>query len=86
MLELFLYSRRGCHLCELMLEELVPLCRDRATIHILDVDSRDDWRQAYGHRVPVLCSGEREVSVAHLDRDALLALFPTSHSGPWRAA
>jgi hypothetical protein len=29
--------------------------------------------------VPVLCSGDREVSVAHLDRGALLALFPTSH-------
>lgn len=78
MLDLVVYSRRGCHLCELMLEELVPLCRDRATIRVLDVDSRDDWRQAYGHRIPVLCSGDREVSVARLDRDALLALLGTA--------
>lgn len=78
MLELVVYSRRGCHLCELMLEELVPLCRDRAAIRVLDVDSREDWRQAYGQRVPVLCSGDQEISVAHLDRAALLALFPAS--------
>jgi hypothetical protein len=74
-LELVVYSRRGCHLCELMLEELIPLCRDRATIRVLDVDSREDWRQAYGSRVPVLCSGGREISVSHLDRSALVAVF-----------
>lgn len=78
MLDLVVYSRRGCHLCELMLEELVPLCRDRATIRVLDVDSRDDWRQAYGNRIPVLCTGGREISVARLDRDALLAIFNAS--------
>jgi N6-adenosine-specific RNA methylase IME4 len=77
-LELVVYSRRGCHLCELMLEELVPLCRDRASIRVLDVDSREDWRQAYGNRVPVLCVDDREISVAHVDRRALLALFQAS--------
>ena len=75
MLELVVYSRRGCHLCELMLEELVPLCRGQATIRVADVDSRDDWRQSYGNRVPVLCGGSRELSVAHLDRDVLLERF-----------
>lgn len=75
MLDLVVYSRRGCHLCELMLEELVPLCRDRATLRVLDVDSRDDWRRTYGDRVPVLCSGDRELSVARLDRDAVRAFF-----------
>jgi DNA-binding IclR family transcriptional regulator len=76
--ELVVYSRRGCHLCELMLEELIPLCRDRATIVVLDVDSREDWRQAYGSRVPVLCSAGGEISVAHLDRGALMAVFQQS--------
>lgn len=78
MLDLVVYSRRGCHLCELMLEEMAPLCRGRATIRVLDVDSRDDWRQAYGTRIPVLCSGDREISVARLDRDALLAILDAS--------
>jgi hypothetical protein len=77
-LDFVVYSRRGCHLCELLLEELVPLCRGRATIRVLDVDSREDWRRAYGDRIPVLCSGDQEVSVAHLDRDAVLALLGAS--------
>lgn len=72
------YSRRGCHLCELLLEELAPLARDRATLVVRDVDEREDWRASYGTRVPVLCWGEREISVARLDRDAVLAaLAPT---------
>ena len=75
MLDLVVYSRRGCHLCELMVEELVPLCRDRANIRVLDVDTRADWRAAYGDRIPVLCHGAREISVARLDRDALLAIL-----------
>ena len=79
MLDLVVYSRRGCHLCELMLEELVPLCRDRATIRVLDVDSRVDWQEAYGRRIPVLCNGDREISVARLDRDALLAILAAPH-------
>jgi len=74
-LDLVVYSRRGCHLCELMLEELVPLCRDRATIRVVDVDSREDWRLAYGSRVPVLCNAGRELSVARLDRKALFAVL-----------
>jgi hypothetical protein len=74
-LDLVVYSRRGCHLCELLLEELVPLCRGRAAIRVLDVDTQDDWRQRYGTRVPVLCHADREVCAARLDRDALLALF-----------
>ena len=78
MLELVVYSRRGCHLCELMLEELVPLCRDQARIRVLDVDSREDWRQAYGNRVPVLCVEGQELCVAQVDRGALRALFQGS--------
>ena len=79
MLDLVVYSRRGCHLCELMIEELVPLCRDRATLRVLDVDSREDWRVAYGSRVPVLCAGGRELGEARLDREALVALLESPH-------
>lgn len=58
-----------------MLEELAPLCRGQATISVLDVDSREDWRLAYGSRVPVLCNGSDEISVAHLDRNALVGVL-----------
>ena len=51
---LIVYSRRGCHLCEVMVEELLALARGRCEIDVRDVDTRDDWREAYGLRVPVL--------------------------------
>jgi hypothetical protein len=80
MLDLELYSRRGCHLCEQMLEELIPLCRDRATLRVLDVDDRPEWRTRYGLRVPVLCRGETELAVTRLDPQALAAVRATLSS------
>jgi thioredoxin reductase (NADPH) len=61
-----------------MLEELVPLCRGRATLRVLDVDTRKEWQEAFGDRVPVLCLGDRELSVAQLDRKALMAALETA--------
>lgn len=74
-MELQLYSRPGCHLCETMLEELLPLCRGRARLQVLNIDTREDWRQAYGLRVPVLCCGAQEVCVTRLQREVLLSLL-----------
>lgn len=78
MLELVVYSRQGCHLCELLVEELLPLCQGRATVRLREVDDRPDWREAFGLRIPVLCHGDRELCSTHLDRDAVLALLADS--------
>ncbi len=48
------YTRRGCHLCEVMLEELLPLLRGRAKIETRDIDSNPVWHEKYNVRVPVL--------------------------------
>jgi len=66
------YSRRGCHLCELLLEELEPLTRGRASIRVLDVDDQEAWREAYGDRVPVVCCDGDEICQYNLDRRAVL--------------
>lgn len=67
------YSRQGCHLCEVLIDELLPLLRDRAVLEIRDVDSRDDWREHYGHEIPVVeLNGERLCHYT-LDRAAVLA-------------
>lgn len=81
--ELRLLSRRGCHLCELMIEELVPLCRGELKLAVLDVDSRPDWQDLYGLRIPVLLDGDRVVCEGRLDRAAVLALLAgISGTGP----
>ena len=71
------YSRRGCHLCELLLEELEPLVRGRARIEVRDVDTEATWRDAYGLRVPVVCCDDDEICQYNLDRRAVLEKLTT---------
>jgi len=70
--EITVYSRRGCHLCELLLGELEPLVRGKASITVRDVDERADWQAAYGERVPVVCCDDDEICHYHLDKVAVL--------------
>jgi len=71
-LEVIVYSRRGCHLCELLLGELEPLVRGRARISVRDVDDRPEWQATYGERVPVVCCEGDEICQYKLDRVAVL--------------
>jgi len=70
--EITVYSRRGCHLCEDLLEALEPLVRGRAQIRVEDVDTRADWAELYGELVPVVYYAGAEVCRYHLNRDAVL--------------
>lgn len=51
---LLVYSRPGCHLCEVLLEALLPIARDRIDIEVLDIDTRPEWQAEYGTRIPVV--------------------------------
>lgn len=75
MREFVLYSRRGCHLCDEMLEVLEPLCRGRAALVVNDVDACDEWQQAYGEFVPVLHVDGEEVCHYTLDKPRVLAIL-----------
>lgn len=73
MKELVLYSRPGCHLCENLLEELLPLLRGRAGLREVNIDTDPALRAQFDVRVPVLAAGEDVISEAFLDRDAVQA-------------
>jgi hypothetical protein len=52
---MLLLTRPDCPLCEEFLEELAHEFPALApSVGSADVDSREDWRQAYGRRIPVL--------------------------------
>jgi hypothetical protein len=68
---LYVYSRQGCHLCEILIEELLPLVRGRLAVEIRDVDSREEWRHAYDVRVPVVEYEGECIAEYTLDRTAL---------------
>lgn len=65
------YSRRGCHLCELLVEQLLPLARGRAEVVVRDVDSREEWLERYGLRIPVVEMDGAELCEHELDAAAV---------------
>lgn len=69
------YSRQNCHLCDQLLDELEPLIDGRIDLEVLDVDTREDWREAYGWRVPCVEFEDRIVCEYHLDRGAISAIL-----------
>ena len=66
------YSRQGCHLCELLIEALLPIARGRAEVRVHDVDTRQDWIEEYGLRVPVVELNGRCLCEFELDRTAVI--------------
>jgi hypothetical protein len=69
------YSRKGCHLCEIMLEELLPLIRGRLEIEYRDINSDPDWRMKYRVRIPVVELDGQMISEYPLDYDAVRAVL-----------
>ncbi|MCL2933257.1 MAG: glutaredoxin family protein [Trichodesmium sp. MAG_R03] len=59
-MNLILYSKPSCHLCEGLQEKLEEIQKDPDKpclfkLEIRDITTRDDWFQAYQYEVPVLC-------------------------------
>ena len=69
------YSRQGCHLCKLLIEELLPRVRGRLLVEVCDIDSRADWQAKYDIRVPVVEFEDRVISEYPLDREAISELL-----------
>jgi len=75
MTKLHYYTRKGCHLCEIMLEELLPLIRGRAELETRDIDSQPDWRRKFDIRIPIVEFNGRLISGYPLDHDAIHAFL-----------
>lgn len=64
---LTLYSRPGCHLCELLAAEVAPLLGNGYAIQEVDISEHPTLTRRYGLRIPVLADGENEISGYPLD-------------------
>jgi glutaredoxin len=72
-MQLTLYYREGCHLCETMLQALRGLqSRLDFEVRLIDIDRDERLRQRYDEWVPVLCADDEEICHYHLDVEALL--------------
>lgn len=65
-IDLILYTKTGCHLCEGLLEKLqqVELIQNQTwSLEIRDILTNSNWFEAYQYEVPILCQkltdGER---------------------------
>jgi glutaredoxin len=74
--EVVLYSRKGCHLCEIVKESLVKLARQAPfTWQEIDVDSSDALRRQFTDEVPVVFINGRKAFKYRMDeRDFLRKL------------
>ncbi len=74
-MQLFLYYREECHLCDAMRKALVVFNRKKQTIswHEIDIDRSIELIRLYDALVPVLCLGEQEICHHFFDEKALLA-------------
>ena len=41
----YVYSKRGCHLCEELIEQLIEFLNSRAKIEIIDIESSKDLKE-----------------------------------------
>ena len=74
--QVVVYSRKGCHLCEIVKETLSKLERRGGfTWHEVDVDSDEQLRRQYSDEVPVVFIDGRKAFKYHMDeRDFLRKL------------
>jgi predicted thioredoxin/glutaredoxin len=77
MKKLDIYSRQGCHLCDVLIEQLLPLVHGRLDVVVHDIDTRDEWREKYDTRVPVVEYDGELVCQYHLDPGALERVLST---------
>lgn len=54
-MQLILYSKPGCHLCEGLLEKLQQVKAIAFELEVRDIATRPEWFEAYQYEVPVLC-------------------------------
>jgi len=67
-----LYTREGCHLCEVVAEQLQKLQQETPfSVETVDVDSDPALAERYGREVPVVMLDGKKLAKYHLDEDML---------------
>ena len=74
-MELTLYYREQCHLCDAMRKALVVFTRKHPDISWLEIDIDRDTAliERYDIKVPVLCYGRHEICHFFFDEPAMVA-------------
>jgi hypothetical protein len=71
---LYVYSRRGCHLCDILVDEMLPLLQGRIDVEVRDIDTDEKWRRMYDVRIPVVEYEGRVICEYRLDKPKIQAI------------
>ncbi|MCI0521060.1 MAG: DUF2085 domain-containing protein [Chloroflexi bacterium] len=75
MIQVTLYSRTDCHLCEQAHEDLLSLHTEAPhKLTVVDVDSTQDLRRAYGFEVPVVEAGPYKLRAPFTRQELLMTI------------
>lgn len=69
------YSRKGCHLCEVLIEELLPLIDGKLELEVRDIDTNPDWKGRWVADIPVVEYQGEVVCMHFLDREAITGIL-----------
>ena len=72
---LTVYTRRGCHLCEVLIEELALLVDGRLLLQVRDIDTNQEWLDRWVADIPVVEFDGKVVCKHFLDRDAITGIL-----------
>ena len=53
-MDLILYTKKGCHLCEGLQEKLEKITSFEINLELRDINSNENWFNLYQYEVPVL--------------------------------
>jgi len=71
--QVIVYSRKGCHLCEVVKESLAKLSRRGGFVwNEVDVDSDDELRRKFNDEVPVVFIDGRKAFKYRMDEQEFL--------------
>jgi hypothetical protein len=75
MASVIVYSREGCHLCEQLIEELLPMIRGQLDLDVRDIDTNPGWHERFWQDIPVV-EYDGEVICRHfLDKAAITGIL-----------
>jgi thioredoxin reductase (NADPH) len=75
MIVLTVLSRPGCHLCDELIDELLPLIAGLARIDVVDISDDEDLLRRYCLEIPVVKHGDEELSRYRLDRERVASFL-----------
>jgi predicted thioredoxin/glutaredoxin len=65
------YSRPGCHLCEILVDQLMPIIRGRLDLEMRNIETNSDWMARFELRIPVVVFEGEEICHFKLDKEAI---------------